>query len=193
MVKTGTQKRMITQAETTKRWLAVTCACAACLCGCYTRRAPAKPVVSYLAAVKPVIPPVTSMELEAAPEVPVEVLPTAPQIGPSRFQPAKPHLATPPPEHLAGDKKTELTIAPEVPTEELQAAQAETQHNLDMAEKNLALAQGKNLNAMQQDIASKVRGFAESAREAMRNRDWMRARNLSSKAEALAEQLVGSF
>jgi hypothetical protein len=184
---------MITQAETTKRWLVVTCACAVCVCGCYTQRAPAKPVVSFVAAVKPVIPPAPSMELEAAPEVPVEVLPTAPQIGPSRFQPAKPHVATPPQEHLAGDKKNDLTIAPEVPTEELQAAQAETRHNLDMVEKNLALAQGKNLNAMQQDIASKVRGFAESAREAMRNRDWMRARNLSSKAEALAEQLVGSF
>jgi len=80
-----------------------------------------------------------------------------------------------------------------VPTAELTAAKAETQHNLDLVERNLTLAQGKKLNPAQQDLASKVRGFADNAREAMRTGDWVRAKNLSKKAEVLSEQLAGSF
>jgi hypothetical protein len=185
---------MRTQAETRKKWLSTTCACAAWLCGCYTQRAPAKPAVNFIAVVKPVVPQATAAELQAPPEVPVQPLPAAPQIGASRFQPAKPHVAAPVTQESAGaGKHTEPTIAPEVPTEEVRAAQAATQHNLDLAEKRLALTQGKNLNATQQDIVSKVRGFADNAREAMRNADWERAKNLASKAEALAEQLGENF
>ena len=87
----------------------------------------------------------------------------------------------------------EPTIAPEVTTEEMKAAQAETQRSLDMAEKNLTMAQGKKLNATQTDLVSKVRGFADNAREAMRSGDWVRAKNFSKKAEVLSEQLAASF
>jgi hypothetical protein len=54
-------------------------------------------------------------------------------------------------------------------------------------------AQGKRLNAMQTDLVSKVRGFADNAREAMKSGDWVRAKNFSSKAEVLSEQLAASF
>jgi hypothetical protein len=148
--------------------------------------------VNFVSAVKPVLPHATGAELEAPPAVEVEERPAAPQIWPSR-QPAKPHVTAPPPEHAEAIKKTEPIIAPEVPSEELKAAQTEAQHNLDLAEKNLALTKGKNLNATQQDIASKVKGFADSAREAMKNGDWVGAKNLSSKAQALAEQLAASL
>lgn len=87
----------------------------------------------------------------------------------------------------------EPTIVPEVPTAELAAAKAETQQNLDLVERNLALAQGKKLNPTQQELASKVRGFADNAREAMRTGDWVQAKNLSKKAEVLAEQLAESL
>jgi hypothetical protein len=73
------------------------------------------------------------------------------------------------------------------------AARAETEHNLELAEKNLAPAGGRQLNATQQDVISKVRSFAESAREAMKSGDWERARNLSKKAEVLSEQLAASL
>jgi hypothetical protein len=49
------------------------------------------------------------------------------------------------------------------------------------------------LNATQQDLVSKVRGFADNAREAMRSGEWVRAKNLSSKAEVLSEQLATSL
>jgi len=62
-----------------------------------------------------------------------------------------------------------------------------------LVERNLTLAQGKKLNPTQQDLASKVRGFADNAREAMRTGDWVRAKNLSKKAEVLSEQLAESF
>jgi hypothetical protein len=82
---------------------------------------------------------------------------------------------------------------PELSSAELDAAQAETQQNLDTMTKNLTAASGRSLNASQQDLMSKVRGFAESAREAMRSGDWLRAKNLSKKAEVLSEELVDSL
>jgi hypothetical protein len=117
-----------------------------------------------------------------------------PEIVPNHAQPPRPHVAAPvAQEPVAPSKQAEPTIAPEVPTQEIMAAKAETQRNLDLAEKNLMLAQGKKLNAAQEDLASKVRGFADNAREAMRNGDWVRAKNLSSKAEVLSEELAASF
>jgi len=194
MPTTGTQKQMNRQTETTKKWLVVICVCVALTCGCYTRRTPAKPVVRFIGAVHPVIPPATGTALESPPEVEGEVLPAPPQIGPGQFQPPKPRVATPAvPEQAGTGKHTEPTIAPEVTTEEMISAKTETQHNLDMAEKNLAMAQGKKLNATQEDLASKVRGFADNAREAMRSGDWVKAKLLSSKAEVLSEQLAGSL
>jgi hypothetical protein len=182
------------QIENPKKWLIVTtCVCAAWIGGCVTKRAPVKPPVNFIAAVKPIVPQGVAMGLEAPPEVEVEPLPAAPQIGPNHFQPARPRVAPSVQEHVEVEEHPEPMIAPEVPSEELKAAQAETQRNLDLAEKNLAQAQGKNLNAAQQDIVSKVKGFTDSARDAMKNGDWVRAKSLSSKAEALAEQLAGSF
>jgi hypothetical protein len=46
---------------------------------------------------------------------------------------------------------------------------------------------------MQEDLASKVRGFGDNAREAMRSGDWARAKSLAKKAEVLSEQLAGSL
>jgi exosome complex RNA-binding protein Csl4 len=60
-------------------------------------------------------------------------------------------------------------------------------------EKHLTLALGRTLNAAQQDLISKVRGFTENAREAMRSGDWVRAKNLSKKAEVLSDQLAASL
>jgi hypothetical protein len=185
---------MITQTEAKKRWLAVMCVCAVWTCGCATRRAPVKPVVNFIAVVRPVVPPATELAVESPPDLAVDVLQAPPQIGPSHFQPPKPHVVAPAAQEPTGaEKHVEPTIVPEVTTEELRAAQAETQRSLDLTEKNLRMAQGKRLNATQQDLVSKVRGFADNAREAMRSGDWVRAKNFSSKAEVLSEQLAASF
>jgi len=75
----------------------------------------------------------------------------------------------------------------------MQAAKSDSEHSLDVAEKNLSLATGKTLNSMQQDLVSKVRGFSDTAREAMKAGDWVRAKNLSKKAEVLSAQLASSL
>lgn len=180
--------------ETRKRAAAVLCVCGLSICGCATRRVPARPVVNFAAAVHPVVPAASAAEVETPPDIEVEALPAPPSIVTNRAQPVKPRVVpAQPPETSGAEKHVEPTIAPELSTEELTAAKAETDHSLDVAEKNLAMAQGKNLNALQQDLASKVRGFAENAQEAMKSGDWVRAKNLSKKAEVLSEQLAGSL
>jgi hypothetical protein len=108
--------------------------------------------------------------------------------------PAKPRVTpTPAPEPAPAEKVAGPTIAPEVPSQELTEAKAETEQNLAMVEKNLTLAWGRKLSASQQDLMSKVRGFSDSAKEAMRSGDWVRAKNLSKKAEVLSEELAGTL
>jgi hypothetical protein len=138
-----------------------------------------------------VIPQETAQGLESPPDFSGAV-PEPPELGLSRMQPVKPHV-TPAPAPEPAAKHVEPTIAPEVTTEEMIAAKTETQHDLDLAERNLTMVQGKSLNASQQDLASKIRGFADNAREAMRAGDWTKAKNFSKKAEVLSEQLVASL
>jgi hypothetical protein len=182
------------QTETTRKWLAVLCACVVWASGCVTRRAP-KAYVAPITFGSPVVHASTDEStLEDPPDIAVDQPVAPPQLAISRSVPPKPHVApAPAPEAAPAEKPTEPTIAPEVPTEELLAAKTETQRNLDLAEKNLAAASGKTLNATQADLVSKVRGFIDNAREAMRSGDWVRAKNLSRKAEVLSEQLAASF
>jgi len=72
----------------------------------------------------------------------------------------------------------------------LSAAKSDTQQSLIVAERNLSLVQGKRLNATQQDLVSKIRGFVESAREAMKENDWQRARSQAKKAEVLSKEFA---
>jgi hypothetical protein len=191
----GTQRGWRIQTLATRKWLAALCACAAWTSGCFTRRAPAKPAIKFASVVRPVIPAdAVDAALAPAPDILFEVLPAPPQLVTSRSAPARPRVAPPPaPEPVATEKAAQPTIAPAVTTEEQTAAQAETQRNLDLVEKNLTLALGRTLNPVQQDLVSKVRGFTENAREAMRSGDWERAKNLSKKAEVLSDQLAASL
>lgn len=168
--------------------------CAAGLCGCSTRRTPVKPVVTFVAPARPIMPSQTQAELEAPPEIAVAVLPGPPQFEPGPGTPPRPKAAAPATQEPSGQEKHMVpTIAPEITSEEMRAAKEETQHSLDLAEKNLLMAQGRQLNAMQLDLVSKVRGFADNAREAMRSGDWVKAKNFSNKAQVLSEQLASSL
>jgi hypothetical protein len=84
------------------------------------------------------------------------------------------------------------TIAPQLTQEESAAAQQETSESLSITEKNLAAARGKKLSPSQSDLVSKIKGFLKDAREAARQGDWARARNLAKKAQVLSEELVRS-
>jgi hypothetical protein len=172
--------------------LLLLCGCMACVAGCATRHTVAKPVVDFIAPVRPTLPPPTQTELQPPPDL-QSPPPEAPEIAQETEQPAKPRVAAPAAPEPAEADKPVPTIAPEVTTEEMVTAKAATQHSLDIAEKGLTMAQGKKLNATQADLASKVRGFADNAREAMRSGDWERAKNLAKKAELLSQQLAGSF
>lgn len=154
-----------------------------------------RPKVPVIGFAHPLIPPAaTAAELEPPPDIEFEVAAPPPPLVTNLTLPAKPHVVPPPaPEPVSAEKPPEPTLAPEVTTAEITAAKAETQHNLDLVEKNLTLAWGRKLNATQQDVVSKVRGFTENAREAMRSGDWVRAKNLSKKAEVLSEQLAASL
>ena len=106
---------------------------------------------------------------------------------------ARPRVAAAPPaEPPQVEKAAGPIILPDLTADKLNAAKAETQQSLDAAESKLGQTQGKQLNATQEDVASKVRGFMESAREAMKNGDWERAKNQAKKAEVLAMQLTGN-
>jgi len=193
MAEIGTVRQMSTPKQLNWSWLTLLCVCVLCTAGCYTRRAPAKPVVSFVAPVHPVLPQMKNTALSSPPDFEATI-PEAPEIVEERAQPAKPHVPAPAaPEPAGAEKHVQPTIAPEVPTEEMIAAKVQTQHSLDIAEKGLGMVQGKNLNATQQDLVSKVRGFADNAREAMRNGDWERAKNLAKKAEVLSEELAAGL
>jgi len=85
------------------------------------------------------------------------------------------------------------TIAPQLSPEQTAAAQQQTAASVGVAEKNIAASQGRSLNAMQSDLASKVRSFLAEAREAAHVGDWTRASNAAKKAEVLSEELASSL
>jgi hypothetical protein len=173
--------------------LALLCAALVWTSGCFTRRTPAPSIGKTVTLRPPIVPAPAGGELLAPPDIPLEAS-EPPELATTRSVPPRPRVAQPP----AGDagktgKEPEPRIVPELSSVEMDAAKAETEQNLDTMKKNLTAASGRILNASQQDLMSKVRGFAESAREAMRSGDWMRAKNLSKKAEVLSEELVDSL
>jgi len=163
--------------------------------GCAERRRPAF-AWSTAALVKPIIPahsaagsrdleePVLDWQLEIPPPLPRTV----------RSGPARPRV---PAGQQAGNDSAEGAeqplIAPQLTAAEIAAAKSETQQSLGVAEHNLAIAHGRKLNAAQSDLASKVRGFLDDAREAVHNGDWTHAQSLAKKAEVLSHELAYSL
>jgi len=128
-----------------------------------------------------------------APDLEVESVEMPPRLAAPRGGPARPRVAAAPPaEPPQVEKAADPIILPDLTADKLNAAKAETQQSLDAAESKLGQTHGRQLNATQEDVASKVRGFMESAREAMKNGDWERAKNQAKKALVLAMQLTGN-
>lgn len=185
---------MTEQTDRTRKWLAALCVSVMWAGGCFTRKTPTKPVVDFIGVVRPVMPTATEVALESPPEVAMEPPVGPPQIGPSYAAPPRPRVATrTAPEPQETEKRVEPLMAPELTPAEMVAAKAETQRNLELAEKNLLMARGRRLNATQADLAAKARGFSDNAREAMQSEDWVRAKNLSKKAQVLSEELAASL
>jgi hypothetical protein len=169
------------------------CACLLWCGGCFTRKASTSRVTP-VALARPIVPPKNAATLEPPPELHVEYAAKFPaRLAPPRSGPARPHVAAAAPVEAAPVEQPEgPVIVPDLTPEELSAAQTETQHSLDMADASLAQLQGKKLSAAQADVESKIRGFIESAHDAMKNSDWQRAKNLAKKAEVLSRELVSN-
>ena len=175
-----------------KRWLVPLCLCVVWSGGCFTRR-PAAPHLGQVTLAHPLVP-TASTEVEPPPEISLEELALPPHLTPLPAGPAKPHVAPPPAnEPTVVDKKPAPVLAPELSLEEVVTSKVEANKSLIVAQRNLDAALGKPLNSAQADLASKVRGFMDAAREAMKNSDWERAAAAAKKAEVLSEQLVSGL
>ena len=139
---------------------------------------------------RPVLPQSLDVSLADPPDILVEVE-LAPRLVAPRGAPPRPHVAAAPaPGPAVAEKPRDPIIAPELSEEQLSAAKSDAQQSLVIAERNLGLVQGKTLDAAQQDLVSKIRGFVDSAREAMKENDWQRARTQAKKAEVLSKEFA---
>jgi hypothetical protein len=178
-----------TNERSPKRFLLLACGCALLCGGCVTKRRPSFPA-SQLAMAHPIVTQTLEVSLSDPPDISFEVIPV-PRLAVPRGAPPKPRIAaTSTPGPATAERPQEAIIAPELSDEQLSAAQSDTQQSLLAAERNLSLAQGRNLNAVQQDLVSKIRGFVESAHEAMKGNDWQRARTQARKAEVLSREFA---
>lgn len=178
-----------TNKRLSKNFLLLACACALACGGCVPKKRPAFPV-SQLALGRPIVPQPLNVSLADPPDIPFE-MGLVPRLVVPRGAPPRPRVATAPaPGPASAEKPREPIIAPELSDAQLSAAIAATEQSLIVAERNLGLAQGRTLNAAQQDLVSKIRGFVESAREAMKENDWQRARTHAQKAEVLSKEFA---
>jgi outer membrane murein-binding lipoprotein Lpp len=166
--------------------------------GCATRISKAHTIPwSSAPQIKPIVRPfsaASSPETEDLSELEAGVvLPNSPFM-PARGTPARPRVAPPPAAPVEENSRPRTPIlSPDLTPIESSAAEEEARQSLDVAEKNIAVTQGRTLNATQSDLASKVRSFIAEAREAARVRDWPRSRNAAKKAEVLSNELAKSL
>ena len=174
------------------------CLAALTLAGCrrnIVRAAP--PSVATPPPAEPAPQPAASSPAPiAAPELPQPapelVLFPAPEPEPPRPRPVLVEAEPEPP-----STRTTEVAPPQISPILSRAAQERltrlTTDDVRIAERNLQLAGGRRLNAVQDDLAEKVRGFLSQAHEAIRANDWVRAQNLAEKAQVLSADLVRSF
>jgi hypothetical protein len=133
----------------------------------------------------PIVPPVVAAEESATP--PVNIPATR---APNPRRPPEPTVeaAVEPPA-----KKPAPVISPQLSPADQANYEKRTSDDVSVAEKNLQGAQGKQLNASQQDIVDKVRSFLTQARDASKSGDWARAQNLAQKARLISIELINSL
>ena len=182
------------RSHASKLWLAPLCVCVVWSSGCFTRR-PAAPQLGQVTLAHPLVPMATAnAEMEGPPEISFEEPPLPPPLAALPSGPAKPRVApAPTSEPAVVEKKPAPVLAPELSLEEVVTSKVEANKSMIVAQRNLDAALGKPLNSAQADLASKVRGFMDAAREAMKNSDWERAAAVAKKAEVLSEQLVSGL
>jgi hypothetical protein len=182
-----------------KTLCAMLCAVAALVSGCAANRKPRARAFPWATAknIRPLAPQQISSDVNnddlfaelglnvPAPPSPVAGMPSGPQ---------RPRVAVVSTGNSGASHVPEVPmIAPQLSPEQTAAAQAQTSSSVQIAERNVAASQGRSLNAVQSDLASKVRSFLAEAREAAHVGDWTRASNAAKKAEVLSQELAGSL
>jgi len=195
MVKSWTEALTHVKRATTRAFLGLLSSLALLLSGCAARRSQAIPwntaglvrpiVIEQTSPPEIIEDPVPDLRLELPP-------PPAPLAAPGG--PARPRSAASSANENARTERLDAPrIVPELSPQESVSLRRETDESLIAAERSLSTTKGKSLNAMQSDLASKVRSFMGDSREAGRAGDWARALNLAKKAQVLAEQLANSL
>jgi hypothetical protein len=161
------------------------------LCGgCFSASRPA-PSLGRVTLAHPVAPRVTEVALTDAPEIPHDASDPIPELILPRKGPARPRVPVAPvKEPVVAAENPEPIIAPELSDEQLSGAKTAIEQSLSVAEHNLSLTKAMTLSPAQQDLVSKILGFQDSAREAMKNNDWQRARIQAKKAEVLSQEFA---
>jgi hypothetical protein len=173
------------------------CGLALTVSGCQKRSVQAAPPVVIAPAPKetqtpPAPAPETKTEPapESAPASPPAASPVNPPPKPAPHKtPATPKENSEP----APAKPAAPQMSPQLSPADRAAYERRTNEDLAAAEKNLQQAYGRDLAAAQHELVEKIRGFIGQAREAIRESDWVRARNLAQKAHVLSVELVNSF
>jgi hypothetical protein len=165
--------------------------------GCAERKRPTLPWQTA-SIVHPHVPEISAMDRDLAegdaPEMRLELAAPAVSFPPtSNVRPPRPRTVTPQPAPIEPSKPQSPVAAPQLSAEESSTAQQESTASLTVAEKDLAAAHGKSLNAAQSDMASKINGFIADARAAGAIGDWTSAQTLARKAQLLAQELVKSL
>jgi hypothetical protein len=125
-------------------------------------------------------------------DAPAVDLPLAKAAPPPRRAPSSPATA----ETNEGDNASHPPaprIAPQLSRGDQQAYQRRINDDSAVAEKNLLSTTGRQLNATQQDLTDKIRGFLDQSREAGKEGDWARSENLAQKARLLSVELINSL
>jgi hypothetical protein len=186
-----------------QQWLArfsvaASCALILLLGGCAERKVKAKPFPwSAFAYTRPLSPSLASTQMDESDpleDATLDVAPPPSALVIARNAPLRPRVsAGNSSQNDAGSKPDVPQIAPLLSAGEASAAQQQMSQSLSVAERNIGSAEGKSLNATQQDLASKVRSFMAEARDAANGGDWTRARAAAKKAEVLSQELAASL
>jgi hypothetical protein len=180
--------------------VAASCILIGLLSGCAERQVKAKafPWSTY-AYTRPVAPAISLTQTsddddDPLAEVTLEIAPPPSALVIARNAPPRPRIPVVNSSQNDSDSKPDVPlIAPQLTAAEASAAQQQTSQSLSVAERNIGSAEGKTLNATQQDLASKVRSFMAEAHEAAKTGDWTRAKNAAKKAEVLSQELASSL
>ena len=179
--------------------VAISCALIVFTSGCSERKVKAKAFPwSTFAYTRPVAPPIGQTQIDdddPLEDATLDVAPPPSGVAIARSVPARPRVPTGAnsSQNDSGSKPDVPQLAPQLTAAEASAAQQQTSQSLGVAERNIGSAEGKALNATQQDLASKVRSFMAEARDAANSGDWTRARAAAKKAEVLSQELASSL